>query len=1320
MLIARLLGQYEVLIDDQTVNIPSGSAQSIFAFFLLHPNTFHRREQLAGMFWPDSSETNARSNLRHALWQIRKAINLDNSARIQNDPRGLIYLPQTGDQLDVELFEACTEDEDSIDILRDTVMCYGGELLPGFYAEWVILERERLQAAYERRLGQLVDRLLSEKKWNETLKWGEHWIAIGNTPEPAYRALMLAYAGLGNLSAAAAQYQRCETALENELGVQPCDLTRSTYEGIRKGFSGPDFERSAPAVSKMPTLPVSLDMPERSKSIFVGREAELAELDDYLEKALHGQIQVVFVSGEAGSGKTSLLQEFMKRTLSAHPEMAIGLGMCNALFGQGIPYLPFRYVLDMLAGDIEPLFMNGILSREQVKNLIAYFPLVIQELLEISPGLLNGFLNGASLARRVAAMLPDERSWIRRLNAESTQQQLLTGEQGSSPLLEQYTQVLKSIAEQYPLMIVLDDLQWMDSGTGRLLFHIIRRLQNTRILIGGAYRSEEVALARDGRRHDLEPLLNEFQSSFGKIIIDLDQINDGSKREFVDAFLNSEPNRLDESFREELFQRTRGHPLFTIQLLRNLQERGEIFSNEQGRWVTSNRLNWESLPPRVEGIIAERIGRLDQDLQNLLLTACVEGEHFTVQVLKQVLGRGEQAILQQLSRELEGRQHLVQELGEIYACGRRFVRFQFVHTLIQQYLYRKLGLAERRSLHHKVAESLESLYKDDVGEIAVALAHHYHEAGISDKAMNYLLQAGDQARNLYAHKEAIGHYQQALEYFKRIGAVERTAHTLMKLYLVYHSAFDFQNAQRTLEEYNALWQTLSEHKSTQDLSQAGYTYRLAALKKPRLDPALCDTLFDLGWIEELFCGLVEISEDRNVTPLLSRSWDVLDEGRRYVFHLRQDLLWSDGKPVNAEDFEFAWKRVLDPATNAISASLLYDIRGARDFNQGRVESAEQVGVSASGPHTLEVKLEEPCGYFPYLLGDPILYPVPKHVVEREGKAWSEADKIVTNGAFQLEHQDRSNERTYHFSRNPHFRGSFKGNISHVTLSIYQDELDMYNAFVSLDLDLVEFLIPPLGKEVLQHYQDLGQLQTLPIPFVDAVYFMTDRPPFDRAAVRRAFVLATDREKLARGINNQLPANGGYIPPGLPGHSKDIGLPFDPQEARRILKAEGYPDGRGFPEIGLLINLVGLEKGDALVFSHLQEMWAENLGVTIKKCWNSSDAIDFQSHQDYHCFFIGWLADYPDPASFIQSNYLIEQTHWYDPRYESLVEAGRRTLEQDKRLGLYRQADRILIEEAVVQPLFYGHVYQLQQPWVQRPISSSLYHPQWRNVTIIPH
>jgi DNA-binding SARP family transcriptional activator len=244
MLEVHLLGQFQIQKDQEEVDIPSRPAQSLLAYLMLNVGIAHRREKLAGFFWPDASESNARSNLRHALWRLRKAIGEE---YIQADKITIAFEAESDYWLDVEAFSRENAKGGTTEDLLKEVSLYGGELLPGFYDDWVVLERERIRALFEQQVQALLKRLIEEERWPEVLEWAERWIATGTTPEPAYRALMFAHAGLGDTAGMAAAYQRCKKALLTELGVKPSEETKATYEWLLEGGlpSAPQWARVA-------------------------------------------------------------------------------------------------------------------------------------------------------------------------------------------------------------------------------------------------------------------------------------------------------------------------------------------------------------------------------------------------------------------------------------------------------------------------------------------------------------------------------------------------------------------------------------------------------------------------------------------------------------------------------------------------------------------------------------------------------------------------------------------------------------------------------------------------------------------------------------------------------------------------------------------------------------------------------------------------------------------------------------------------------------------------------------------------------------------
>jgi predicted ATPase/DNA-binding XRE family transcriptional regulator len=505
------------------------------------------------------------------------------------------------------------------------------------------------------------------------------------------------------------------------------------------------------------------------EAVFVAREQELAQLDGFLDLALPNQPlgpggRVVFVTGEAGSGKTALVGEFSRRAQERLADLIVAGGNCNAYTGVGDPYLPFREALGLLTGDVEARWAAGAMSREQARRLWGLMPHTVQALANVGPDLIDIFVPGSALVNRAAVAAPGGSPWRTQLEELVACQEAVQSPANlqQSDLFEQYTRVLGALAGHAPLVLILDDLQWADAGSINLLFHLGRRLEGGHVLILGIYRPADVALGRDGERHPLEPVVSEFRRRFGGIQVDLRQTAD---RGFVNALLDSEPNRLGTAFRDALYQHARGHALFTVEALRGMQERGDLVRDEGGRWIEGPALDWETLPARVEGAIGERINRLPAALQEVLKAASVEGEFFTAEVLARAGAVNEPAMVQQLSSELDRQHRLVksQSSRRMGSGGGRLSQYRFRHILFQRYLYTSLDDVERAYLHETVGTALEELYQGGTEKVAVQLAWHFQMAGSVAKAAGYLRQAGERAVRLSAHEEAIAHFTKALE-----------------------------------------------------------------------------------------------------------------------------------------------------------------------------------------------------------------------------------------------------------------------------------------------------------------------------------------------------------------------------------------------------------------------------------------------------------------------------------------------------------------------------------------------------------------------------
>ena len=314
MLEIRLLGQFDLRRNGGPVEVSSRSAQSLLGYLLLSTGIAHRREKLAGLLWPEASEANARSYLRKALWQARKSLSADTPGGeeyLLADDISITFNANADYWLDADAVSSKLTETSSVKQQIEAVSAYQGDLLPGFYEEWVTLERERLRAVFEQKMQVLLGRLVEEGHWAETLDWGERWIALGSMPEPAYRALMVAHAAQGDNAKVAATYERCVQTLREELGVEPSEQTTALLEHLRDGTAIPIVTSvTAPILQRAPSetvispseigdrLVTNLPNPLTS---FIGREGEINEIKRLLLKS-----RLLTLAGAGGSGKTRL------------------------------------------------------------------------------------------------------------------------------------------------------------------------------------------------------------------------------------------------------------------------------------------------------------------------------------------------------------------------------------------------------------------------------------------------------------------------------------------------------------------------------------------------------------------------------------------------------------------------------------------------------------------------------------------------------------------------------------------------------------------------------------------------------------------------------------------------------------------------------------------------------------------------------------------------------------------------------------------------------------------------------------------------------
>jgi ABC-type oligopeptide transport system substrate-binding subunit/DNA-binding SARP family transcriptional activator len=1282
------------------------------------------REVLAELLWDERSQDRAMGNLRVVLTSLRKqlspfvtinrdSVELNPDAKSWLDTAEMERLLGTAHQKGIH-----PRPTSSIQQLEQAVALYNGKFLDGFYVRkcagfesWFLREQERLHRLILDALLDLVSYYADRWEFKTGTAHAARLLELDPMMEEAHRLMMYLLACSGQRGKALKQYQICSQILNEELGVQPTEGTRILFQQIQNGEIETSAQISAPEASPLwlPFLEETSEAAEARHPIFVDREQDIKQLHGFLEGALTGQGQVVFITGEAGSGKTALILEFARQAQEKFADLVVALGNCNDYAGTGDPYLPFRDVMGMLTGDIESKWISSAITQVHARRLWALVPYSVQALVSHGSDLIDVFVPASELLSRAKAAAAPAASWLEQLQLLSERQVPAHRNLEQSHLFEQYTNVLRTLAAHQPLLILVDDLHWTDAASINLLFHLGRELAGSPILIVGAYRPEEVALGRDGNRHPLEKLLSELKRHFGEVWVDLDETDEDENLGFVESYLDTEPNSLGQPFRKSLFKHTGGHPLFTIELLRDLQKRGDLIKDEQARWVEGPDLDWSILPARVEGVIEERIARLDDSLRETLTIASVVGVNFNAQVIGWVLNIGERDLVGQLSRELDRKHRLIEEIGSRKVSDWQLYMYRFRHTLFQQHLYNSIGDIERQLLHAEVGVVLESIYGENVGEISTQLAWHFAKAGELIKAVHYLLITGDRARQLYAHEEAIENYQRALDYLMEQGEYEQAARTLMKIGLTYHTAFDFQRSRQAYDEGFALRQRSVKSLPAAHFPVIPHTLRMDWEKGPvTLDPALTLDRPTSQLIDLLFSGLVELGSDFDVEPDVAHSWKVLEEGRKYIFHLREDVRWSDGTTVTAEDFVFAWMRTLDPDNKISITAGLFDILGAKEYKFRKITDPHQVQVRAVDPFILEVALDGPTGFFPYLLTQPICHPVPKHIVAEHGDSWSNPENIVTNGPFTLDSMVPGEPII--LLRNPDYHGHFSGNLQRLELFLDSDHQDRLAEYEADGLDVLR-LDPEIEHARHAH---IGEYISGPSLYTTYLGFKLRRAPFDDPRVRQAFVMASNRETLASVILKgcHTPASGGFVPPGLPGHSPDIGLPYDPERARQLLTQAGYPDGQDFPAV-----LLQAHEGNREQAEFLQAQWLRYLNVNVEVIvldW----ALFLKNLDSTHLLLSRWVADYPDPDNFLRVALSRRIGNW-DDTYQNLVETARHITDQSERMKLYTQADQILVEKAAIMPLTYARSHILVKPWVNKLDKSPLDYWSCKDATIEP-
>lgn len=461
-----------------------------------------------------------------------------------------------------------------------------------------------------------------------------------------------------------------------------------------------------------------------------------------------------------------------------------------------------------------------------------------------------------------------------------------------------------------------------------------------------------------------------------------------------------------------------------------------------------------------------------------------------------------------------------------------------------------------------------------------------------------------------------------------------------------------------------------------------------------IDPALNTATDGSTIIYNVFEGLVRIGNNDKPEPGLAKSWDVKDNGKKYIFHLRDGLKWTDNSPITAEDFKYGILRVLNPSVGSPYAYHAYCIKNGKAYNTKKAK-AEDVGVKVIDEKTLEIDLEYNVPYFLDILSWHLLLPLKKDMVEKNPNSWAnDPSTIVSNGPFKIAKWKHNDNMI--FEKNPNYWDASNVKLEKLKLTMINNNNTALTAYKTGDIDLITSIPAAQLPTLLSSGEAKSNQQVGP-------YFYclnTTKKPLDDARVRKALSLAIDREALVKTVlrGGEKPAVG-FIPYGLPDgkEGKDfrangknfIDAKANIEQAKKLLEEAGFKDGKGFPEVTFVYNT---DENHKAVAEAIQAMWKNNLGVNIKLA-NQEWKVFLSTREqgDFQMARHGYLADFYDAGSLFDlwvKGSPNNDAKYSNSKYDELVTQAAREQNPTKRSQLYHNAEEILMNDMPVIPLYY--------------------------------
>ena len=455
-------------------------------------------------------------------------------------------------------------------------------------------------------------------------------------------------------------------------------------------------------------------------------------------------------------------------------------------------------------------------------------------------------------------------------------------------------------------------------------------------------------------------------------------------------------------------------------------------------------------------------------------------------------------------------------------------------------------------------------------------------------------------------------------------------------------------------------------------------------------------------------GLTRVNPSEKIDLALAESVDTSADLKTYTFHLK-DSAWSNGDPVTASDFAYAWKKMLSPDFPSDTAFHLYVIKNAKAAKEGKV-TLEEIGVRALDEKTLVVELQNPTPYFLELTAFPAFFPVNQKIDEKNPSWAQNASTYVCNGPFQLD--DWKHQNRLRIRKNTKYWDAQSVKMTSIELQMLHEETEL-KLFEKNDLDWAGSPLSILPIEAIKTLRNDNSLKTKELLGTYFIRTNTERPPFNHPSIRKAFALAMNRRAIVDHVTqgNQIPATG-LVPISLKLQKEPYFQDADLQNARKLFE-EGLEalnmKKEELPEICLIYRA---DERNHLIAQAVQQQWFEAFGMRVKlEQIEGKVYFDRISKQNYHMASGSWIADFADPINFLEvfkyKNSGSNNTCWESSRFVELLDKSSQLADQEQRFDILAQSEQILMEEMPIIPIFYYTMLYVNQPSLKDVVLSSM-------------